>query len=111
MTPEERAKVLVMHNLGSRVKTVTESITEAMVTVDPSQAIRAAENRKAEVFTLVKTSHELISRKGGSRRTDPKQNRETSSMPSKQSSKTYEIGGCFQYLRDTSITSCWREAW
>ncbi|MCX6880757.1 MAG: ParB N-terminal domain-containing protein [Verrucomicrobia bacterium] len=71
MTPEERAKVLVAHNNGSRVKTATESIIEAMVAVDPGEAIRAAENRKANVFALAQTSHELVEVTEGSRRTNP----------------------------------------
>jgi hypothetical protein len=75
MPPEERARVLVAHNRGSRVKTTTEAIAEAMVGVDANEAIRVAANRKAEVFTSVKTSHELIESEGGSRRTDPKQQR------------------------------------
>ena len=75
MPPEERAKVLVAYNHGTRVKTVTESITEAMMAVDPGEAIRLAENRKAQVFTKVKTSHELIESEGGSRRTNPEKQR------------------------------------
>ncbi len=75
MPPEERGKVLVAYNHGTRVKTVTESITEAMMGIDASEAIRAAENRKANVFTKVKTSRELVEGEGGSRRTDPKKQR------------------------------------
>ena len=75
MSSEERIKVLVAHNRGSRVKTNTELIAEAMSGVDPAEAISAAAHRKADVFTSVKTSHELIRGVGGSRRTDPKQQR------------------------------------
>lgn len=75
MTPEERAKLLVAHNKGSRVKTATESITEAMVAVDPREAIRAAENRKAEVFVLAHSSFDLVKITAGSRRTNPCEHR------------------------------------
>jgi hypothetical protein len=75
MTPEERARVLVIHNSGSRVKTTMEGIAEAMVAVDASEAIAAAENRKAKVFAMAQTSHEMVEATEGSRRTNPQQQR------------------------------------
>lgn len=71
MTPEERVKVLVIHNRGARVKTTTEAISEVMAGVDASEAIAAAENRRANVFALAQTSHEMVEATEGSRRTNP----------------------------------------
>lgn len=75
MSPDERIKILIAHNRGSRVKTSNESIAEAMALVDPQAAMRAAEQRKDQLFTKVKTSCELIESEGSSRRTDPESRR------------------------------------
>lgn len=71
MPADERIKILIAHNRGSRVKTTAESVAEAMASVDPEAAIREAQERKAKVFTKAQTSTQTVSAGTGSRRTNP----------------------------------------
>jgi hypothetical protein len=71
MPSDERIKILIAHNRGSRVKTTAESVAEAMASVDPEAAIREAKERKAKVYALAQTSTETVSAGTGSRRTNP----------------------------------------
>ncbi len=76
MESADRVKLLVERNRGTRVKTDSESYLEAAASVDPAEAIAAAQARKAKVFTKVKTSAlEQVEITGKSRRTNPKRQR------------------------------------
>ena len=76
MAPADRVKLLVERNKGTRVKTDSETYLEAAASVDPAEAIAAAQARKAKVFTKVKTSAlEQVEITGKSRRTNPTRQR------------------------------------
>ena len=67
----ERVALLISRNAGIRVKTDTESYLEAAASVDPEEAIRLAQARKAQVFNKIKTCLQAVESGGGIRRTDP----------------------------------------
>ena len=75
MSTAERIKLLIKHNRGTRIKTDSEQYLEAAARVDPEQAVREAQQRKAEHFTKAKCSVELVGIKGKSRRTNPSEAR------------------------------------
>jgi hypothetical protein len=75
-TPAQRVEILTEHNKGSRVKTAGELIAEAMVGIDPEQAVREARDRKSQVFTMAQTSSGRVHvTTTGNRRTDPRAQR------------------------------------
>jgi len=69
MDPAERLKVLVKYNEGSRRKTEQELVRESMIKVDPAAAIVAATNRRAQQFTLSKSSFSVVETRGRIART------------------------------------------
>ncbi len=78
MTQQERLRVLTSYNAGTREKTAGEKLREAVAIVDPEQAVRDAERRRANhVCDKTQTFPERVKATGSSRRTDPaKQRRE-----------------------------------
>lgn len=68
-TPAERAKIVAMHNTGTRRKTESEMVREAMMKVDPEAAIHEAENRRAQHLTYIKSSFSFIEARGKVART------------------------------------------
>ena len=72
MSGPDRIALLVERNKGTRIKSPAEQYLEAAAAVDPEQAIREAQARKAEVLNKVKTCGlgevEII---GSISRTDP----------------------------------------
>lgn len=76
MKPDERMRILVEYNVGTRVKTQKECIAEAIAKVDPEEAIRRAQNRKAPNFTTSQKVYEMVEvGRGLNRRTDPRRAR------------------------------------
>ncbi|MEI8040846.1 MAG: ParB N-terminal domain-containing protein [Verrucomicrobiota bacterium] len=72
LSPEERIALLAEPNKGIRIKTDSELYLEAAAAVDPDQAIRDAQSRKAAIFTKVKKSGlDEVETVGDIRRTDP----------------------------------------
>jgi hypothetical protein len=68
-TPSERVKILTTHNRGTRRKTESEMVREAMAKVDPEAAIHEAENRRAKHLTYIKSSFTFIEARGKVART------------------------------------------
>lgn len=78
MARDKRLQVLAEYNRGSRVKTTSEEMQEALAKVDPAAAIEAAQRRKLP--TLSVKTHSVPIRvvgKGKSKRTDPRGERKT----------------------------------
>jgi hypothetical protein len=71
LAPRERVALLISRNAGIRVKTDSESYLEAAASVDPDEAIRTAQARKAQVFNKIKTCLQAVESESGIRRTDP----------------------------------------
>jgi hypothetical protein len=71
LTQKERVALLSERNRGTRIKSDTELYLEAAAGVDPDEAIRQAEERKAQVFNKIKTCLKAVESEGGIRRTDP----------------------------------------
>ena len=75
MSKADRIKLLVERNRGTRVKSDSEMFLEAAAQVDPAEAIRTAQFRKAELFNKAKCSGTEVFSVGDIRRTDPTGNR------------------------------------
>lgn len=72
MSSADRIALLTERNRGTRIKSDAEQYLEAAARVDPEQAIREAQERKAEHFNKAKCSSvEMVEIQGKSRRTDP----------------------------------------
>ena len=71
LAPEERMRILANHNRGNRIKTTAEIFMEEAVQIDPEEAIREAQERKAQHFTKAKSYGEEVEAIGKIRRTDP----------------------------------------
>ena len=72
LPPGDRIALLAERNKGIRIKTDSELYLEAAAAVEPDQAIRDAEARKAQVFNKVKKSGmDEVETVGDIRRTDP----------------------------------------
>jgi hypothetical protein len=71
----ERVKLLANHNRGNRVKTAAEAFMEEVAQIDPEEAIREAQERKAQHFTKAKSCGEEVEVIGKIRRTDPTNSR------------------------------------
>ncbi len=56
LSTQERLTLLADNNRGSRIKTTAEIFMEQSVQIDPEEAIRAAQERKAQLFTKAKCS-------------------------------------------------------
>jgi len=67
----DRIKLLIERNRGQRVKTDSEQILEAIAQVDPAEAIRQAQEQRAQHFIKAKGSSEEVFAEGSIRRTDP----------------------------------------
>jgi hypothetical protein len=68
----DRVSLLVERNKGIRIKTDSELYLEAAATVDPCEAIRKAQARKAQVFNKAKNSRlNEVQAVGSVSRTDP----------------------------------------
>jgi len=76
LTEAERVQLLASYNAGTRIKTAAESVAEAMLAIDPEEAIREAKERKAQVFALAQSSPSRVEvTTTGNRRTDPRAQR------------------------------------
>lgn len=75
LSTQERLKLLADNNRGSRIKTTAEIFMEEAVQIDPEEAIREAQERKAQHFTKAKGSSEEVESIGKIRRTDPTNHR------------------------------------
>jgi hypothetical protein len=76
LTEAERVQLLASHNAGARIKTAAESVAEAMLAIDPEEAIREAKERKAQVFAKAQSSPARVEVTTiGNRRTDPRAKR------------------------------------
>jgi hypothetical protein len=71
MDSGERIALLTERNRGTRVKSDAELYLESAAKIDPEQAIREAQQRKAKHFNKAKCSVELVQVRGKSRRTNP----------------------------------------
>jgi|GEM_PF-3324488 len=75
LAPEERMRILANHNRGNRIKTTAERLMEEAVQIDPEEAIREAQERKAQHFTKAKSCGVEVEAIGKIRRTDPTNHR------------------------------------
>ena len=75
LSKQERLKLLADNNRGSRIKTTAELFMEEAVQIDPEEAIREAQERKAQHFTKAKTCGAEVQSIGKIRRTDPREKR------------------------------------
>ena len=75
LSKHERMKLLADYNRGSRIKTTAELFMEEAVQIDPEEAIREAQERKAQHFTKAKTCGVEVQSIGKIRRTDPSNQR------------------------------------
>jgi hypothetical protein len=75
LSKQEKLKLLADNNRGSRIKTTAEIFMEEAVQIDPEEAIREAQERKAQHFTKAKGSSEEVESIGKIRRTDPTKSR------------------------------------
>ena len=75
LSKQERLKLLADNNRGSRIKTTAEIFMEEAVQIDPEEAIREAQERKAQLFTKAKGFSEEVESIGKIRRTDPTDSR------------------------------------
>jgi hypothetical protein len=71
MTPGERITFLTARNAGQRIKSDAELILEAAARVDPDEAVRAAEDAKAQVLDEAKSSAPEVFTIGKINRSDP----------------------------------------
>jgi hypothetical protein len=71
LSKHERMKLLADYNRGSRIKTTAELFMEEAVQIDPEEAIREAQERKAQHFTKAKTCGVEVQSIGKIRRTNP----------------------------------------
>jgi hypothetical protein len=75
LSTQERLTLLANNNRGSRIKTTAELFMEETVQIDPEEAIREAQERKAQLFTKAKGFSEEVESIGKIRRTDPTDSR------------------------------------
>ena len=72
LTRQERVALLIERNRGTRIKSDSELYLEAAAAVDPDEAIREAQDRKAQVLDYIKTCKlPEVQVAGSISRTDP----------------------------------------
>lgn len=72
LSAAERTKLLAEHNRGVRIKTNSELYLEAAARVDPEEAVKKAQARKARVLdNIKKSSLDEVEVSGSISRTDP----------------------------------------